>query len=140
MFTIHRAPASTSTIVTLRCAPSKYQNSGPRAYVSDVQHPSPSFFHVLVADVGDARRRPRKHAAGCRPSGVTLNPSMLTSVVFQTSSRFCGRVDRKPRDRREVALLVVGSGVHPVAAVGGILATAPSRTRRRASADRCRPS
>jgi hypothetical protein len=47
MFTIHLPPVSTSTNVTFRCAPSKYQNSGPRALVSDVQQPSPNFFQVF---------------------------------------------------------------------------------------------
>ena len=39
MFTIQRAPVSTSTIVTLRWAPSKYQKSNPRALMSDVHVP-----------------------------------------------------------------------------------------------------
>ena len=57
MFTIHFARRSTSTIVRLRWAPSKYQKSGPRTLLSDVQHPSPSFFQICTIEQSGRRRR-----------------------------------------------------------------------------------
>ena len=118
---------STSTIVTLRCAPSKYQKSGPRAWLSDVQHPSPSFFNVAVRQVGDAGVRPRKHAArrAGRPARH-LKPSMLTSVVFQTSSRLSGASIGNRVTVAKSDCLLSRPGVHPLAAVGGVL---PQRHR-----------
>ena len=101
------SPASTSTIVTLRCAPSKYQNSGPRAQVSDVQHPSPNFFQVLFREVGDARVRPRKHAAGVPAVGRHVEAFHAHQRRVPDQLALVGRIDRKPRDLREVVLLVL---------------------------------
>src|SRR6185436_8886592 len=72
-------------MLTLRCDPSKNQNSPDPASRNAVQHPSPRirrspFGKLAMPALGQGKRPP-----AVRPSPDTWNVSPLTSVLFHTS-------------------------------------------------------
>ena len=100
-----------------RCgAPRRSTRTADRApCVIDVQQPSPNFRQVLSCRSAIPAPGHGNMSAGVPSVGRNLETfHARRACVSHTSSRFVGRIDRKPRDRLEVVLDVVGADIDPV--------------------------